>query len=73
MDYNLFKLIAGRESSVLGELDSLLTAERAAHFAINLSSSQQKCSVLIDTSQAGIIFSSVSVSVNLCNLKLIKN
>ncbi len=35
-----------------------------------ISLSQQKRSVLIETSQAGNIFSSVSVSVNFCNCKV---
>ncbi len=62
LDYYLFKLTAGRERGVLGELGWLITRERAAQYAVNLGFSRQKRSVLTETQVTQESFSALSIS-----------
>ncbi len=62
LDY-LFKLNAERESGVLLELGRLITWERAVRFAVNLSLSQQKRSVLVETQVRQESFSALCLVV----------
>ncbi len=70
LDYYLFKLIAGRESVVLGELGWLLTREQAACCQFNKLISTEMFCACRDTSQQESFSALCLLSVTFCHCKV---